>query len=189
MPDRDFPKVPDHRELTFTTVESAVLRDMIQKTRFSVCNDEKTCFHLNGVLFESNGKTAKMVSTDGHRLSKVDRTISGPTLPAGIIIPKKGLIEIKKLLKSAASAKIAVKTPHIYLVSDDVALAVKLIDAQFPPYEAVISKDHKKVVIVDRSKLIDALKRAQLMSSENRGVKFSATPGTLTITSDRSGFG
>ncbi len=188
MPDRDFPKVPDHRELTFTTVESAVLRDMIEKTLFSVCNDE-TRFHLNGVLFESNGKTAKMVSTDGHRLSKVDRTISGPTLSAGIIIPKKGLIEIKKLLESAASAKIAVKTPHIYLVSDDVALAVKLIDAQFPPYEAVIPKDHKKVVIVDRAKLIDALKRAQLMSSENRGVKFSATPGTLTITSDNPDLG
>ena len=54
MPDRDFPKVPDHREAKYSTVESAVLREMIERTLFSVCNDE-TRFHLNGVFFESDG--------------------------------------------------------------------------------------------------------------------------------------
>ena len=49
MPDRDFPKVPDHREASYTTLESAVLREMIERTLFSVCNDE-TRFHLNGAL-------------------------------------------------------------------------------------------------------------------------------------------
>jgi len=36
MPDRYFPKVPDHREATYATVESAVLREMIERTLFSV---------------------------------------------------------------------------------------------------------------------------------------------------------
>src|SRR5690349_2444873 len=99
MPDRDFPKVPDHREASYTTLESAVLREMIERTLFSVCNDE-TRFHLNGVFFESDGSKARMVSTDGHRLSKVERTIaSGPKLSAGVIIPKKGLLEIRKVLE------------------------------------------------------------------------------------------
>ena len=40
MPDRDFPKVPDHREASYATVESAVLREMVERTLFSVCNDE-----------------------------------------------------------------------------------------------------------------------------------------------------
>ena len=70
-----------------------------------------------------------------------------------------------------------------------VALAVKLIEAQFPPYDAVIPKDHKKVVIVDRSRLIDAMRRATLMSSETRGVKFSVTAGALTIASDNPDLG
>src|SRR6185503_10593659 len=99
MPDRDFPKVPDHREASYTTLESAVLREMIERTLFSVCNDE-TRFHLNGVFFESDGSKSRMVSTDGHRLSKVERTIAnGPKLSAGVIIPKKGLLEIKKVLE------------------------------------------------------------------------------------------
>ena len=162
MPDRDFPRIPDHREASYATVESAVLREMIERTLFSVCNDE-TRFHLNGVYFESDGSNVRMVSTDGHRLSKVERTIpNGPKLSAGVIIPKKGLLEIKKVLEAGPSCKLAIKTPHLFLVHEDTAIAVKLIDAQFPPYEQVVPKDHKKVITVDRVRLIDALRRAQL---------------------------
>ena len=189
MPDRDFPKVPDHREASYSTVESAVLREMIERTLFSVCNDE-TRFHLNGVYFESDGSKARMVSTDGHRLSKVERTIAnGPKLSAGVIIPKKGLLEMKKVIESGPSCKLSIKTPHLFLVQEDIALAVKLIDAQFPPYEQVIPKDHKKVITVDRMRFIDALRRAQLMSSETRGVKVAANKEGSTITSDNPDLG
>jgi DNA polymerase-3 subunit beta len=189
MPDRDFPKVPDHREASYATVESAVVREMIERTMFSICNDE-TRFHLNGVFFESDGSKCRMVSTDGHRLSKVERTIpNGPKLSAGVIIPKKGLLEIKKVLEQGPNAKLAVKTPHVFLVQDDIAIAVKLIDAQFPPYEQVIPREHKKIITVDRLRLIDALRRAQLMSSETRGVKVAATKEGVTITSDNPDLG
>jgi DNA polymerase-3 subunit beta len=189
MPDRDFPKVPDHREAQYSTVESAVFREMIERTLFSVCNDE-TRFHLNGVYFESDGSKARMVSTDGHRLSKVERTIpNGPKLSAGVIIPKKGLLEIRKVLDAGPNCKIAIKTPHLFIVQEDIALAVKLIDAQFPPYDQVIPKEHKKVITVDRVRFIDGLRRAQLMSSETRGVKVAATKEGITITSDNPDLG
>ena len=189
MPDRDFPKVPDHREATYSTVESAVLREMVERTLFSVCNDE-TRFHLNGVYFESDGSKCRMVSTDGHRLSKVERTIAnGPKLSAGVIIPKKGLLEIRRVLDAGPSCKLAIKTPHLFLVQEDIAIAVKLIDAQFPPYEQVIPKDHKRIITVDRVRFIDALKRAQLMSSETRGVKVATTKEVMTITSDNPDLG
>jgi DNA polymerase-3 subunit beta len=189
MPDRDFPKVPDHREATYATVESSVLREMIERTLFSVCNDE-TRFHLNGVYFESDGSQSRMVSTDGHRLSKVERTIpNGPNLSAGVIIPKKGLLEIRRLLEAGPQCKLAIKTPHLFLVQEDIAIAVKLIDAQFPPYEQVIPKDHKRIITVDRVRFIDALKRAQLMSSETRGVKVATAKEGMTVTSDNPDLG
>jgi DNA polymerase-3 subunit beta len=154
-----------------------------------VCNDE-TRFHLNGVFFESDGSKVRMVSTDGHRLSKVERTLpNGPKLSAGVIIPKKGLLEIKKVLETGPSCKLSIKTPHMFVVHDDIAIAVKLIDAQFPPYEQVIPKDHKRIITVDRVRFIDALRRAQLMSSETRGVKVAATKEGMTITSDNPDLG
>ena len=76
MSDRDYPKLPAIQEAQTFKVDSAVLRDMIAKTIFSVSLDE-TRQHLAGVLFESDGATARMVSTDGHRLSKVVAAAAG----------------------------------------------------------------------------------------------------------------
>jgi DNA polymerase-3 subunit beta len=199
MPDRDFPKIPDHREADFREVDAATVREMIDRTLFSVCNDE-TRFHLNGVLFESDGTTARMVSTDGHRLSKVERKLEGaPSLTAGIIIPKKGVSELKRLLETDGKASLAVKTPYVFVRSesnrteksppDTMILAVKLIESQFPPYEQVIPKEHVREVIIDRQGLLLALKRVQLMSSETRGVKFSVSEDSLVITSDNPDVG
>jgi DNA polymerase-3 subunit beta len=190
MPDRDFPKIPDHREVQLAAASAETLRQMIDKTLFSVCSDE-TRFHLNGVFFESDGSEARMVSTDGHRLSKVERPLpGGPTLTAGVILPKKGVVEIKRALESVAeSCEIAVKTPYFFLRADQVTLAVKLIDSQFPPYEAVIPKQNDKFLEVSRPLLADALKRAQLMSSETRGVRLSMSAGSLRVASDNPDLG
>ncbi|HUS65014.1 MAG TPA: DNA polymerase III subunit beta [Kofleriaceae bacterium] len=190
MPDRDFPKIPDHREVPLQPVSAETLRQMIDKTLFSVCSDE-TRFHLNGVYLESDGKTARMVSTDGHRLSKVERALPGaPTLTAGVILPKKGVVEIKRALEPVAgNCEIAIKTPYVFVRADEVTLAVKLIDSQFPPYEAVIPKANDKILEVSRALFADSLKRAQLMSSETRGVKLALGPGALRVASDNPDLG
>jgi DNA polymerase-3 subunit beta len=190
MPDRDFPKIPDHREVTYAKADAQTLREMIDKTLFSVSHDE-TRFHLNGVLFECDGARARMVSTDGHRLSKIERTLTGgPTLAAGVIIPKKGLTEIKRTLEGASAAvDLAIQGHTLFLRAGDIALAVKLIESQFPPYQQVIPASNDRVVTVDRAALLEALKRASLMSSDTRGVKLSFDAGVMRVASDNPELG
>jgi DNA polymerase-3 subunit beta len=190
MPDRDFPKMPDHREVKYAKVDAAVLREMIDKTIFSVSSDE-TRFHLNGVIFECDGARGRMVSTDGHRLSKVERTLTGgPLLAAGVIIPKKGLTEIKRAIESErGGCDFAVQGAYVFVRTGDVALAVKTIESQFPPYEQVIPRGNNKTVLVDRAALLEALKRASLMSSETRGVRFTVDNGVLQVASDNPELG
>jgi DNA polymerase III subunit beta len=190
MPDRDFPKIPSDKEITYAKVDPLVLREMIDKTLFSVSNDE-TRFHLNGVLFECDGARARMVSTDGHRLSKVERTLTGgPELVTGVIIPKKGLAEMKRLLDGVQGpCDMAVAGPNVFVRTGEITLAIKLIDSQFPPYEQVIPQANDKVVTVNRAALLEALRRASLMSSETRGVKLSAEAGVLRIASDNPELG
>ena len=77
MPDRDYTKLPNHREVKFGKVDAATLRDMIAKTFFSISTDE-TRYHLNGVLFESDGSVGRAwCRPDGHRLSKIERPLEG----------------------------------------------------------------------------------------------------------------
>src|SRR5262247_941626 len=167
MADRDYPKLPAIQEAQTSKVDSAVLRDMIAKTIFSVSLDE-TRQHLAGVLFESDGATARMVSTDGHRLSKVSRPLpGGPTLASGVLIPRKGTQELRRAIETReAPSAIGVHEGNFVLKADDVGISVKLIDGQFPPYDQVIPKDNERAVVVSRLAFLDALRRVALMSSD-----------------------
>jgi DNA polymerase-3 subunit beta len=195
MADRDFPKLPNHKEVKLAKVDAATLRDMIAKTFFSISTDE-TRYHLNGVLFETDGAgdkaIARMVSTDGHRLSKVDRPLPGaPKLTAPIIIPRKGLGELRRALEAAKSTvEIGVHNGHLFARVGDTTLSVKLIDAQFPPYEQVIPKENHKIAVAPRAALLEALRRISIMSSDKTwGVRVGIAKGTMTVTSDNPDLG
>lgn len=191
MPDRDYPKLPSIQEAETFKVDSATLREMIAKTIFSVSLDE-TRQHLSGVLFESDGATARMVSTDGHRLSKVGRALpGGPKLAAGVLIPRKGVIELRRAIENReAPSAIGIHQGNFVLKADDVGLSVKLIDGQFPPYEQVIPKDNERAVVLSRLALLDALKRVALMSSDKTwGVRIGVEKGKLLVESDNPDLG
>jgi DNA polymerase-3 subunit beta len=191
MIDREYPKLPAVAEATTYKVESSTLRDMISKTIFSVSQDE-TRQHLAGVLFESDGTTARMVSTDGHRLSKVGRALpGGPALPAGVIIPRKGITEIRRALEGReAPCEIGVHQGYFVLKVDDTALSVKLGDGQFPPYDQVIPKDNEKVLTVPRDELLEAMRRVSIMASDKTyGIRLALDKGRLSIEADNPDLG
>src|SRR6478609_1669259 len=164
MADRDYPKLPSIQEAETAQVESSTLREMIAKTIFSVSLDE-TRQHLSGVLFESDGTTARMVSTDGHRLSKVGRPMpGGPKLATGVLVPRKGVLELRRAIETRETpCSIGIHQGNFVLKADDVTISVKLVDGQFPPYDQVIPKDNERAFTVSRLGFLDALRRVSLM--------------------------
>jgi DNA polymerase-3 subunit beta len=191
MSDRDYPKLPAIQEAQTFPVESAALRDMIAKTIFSVSTDE-TRQHLAGVLFESDGASARMVSTDGHRLSKIARPLpGGPKLASGVLIPRKGVIELRRAIETReAPSAIGIHDGNFVLKADDVGISVKLIDGQFPPYDQVIPKENERVFTVSRTAFLDGLRRVALMSSDKTfGVRLGLEKGKLRIESDNPDLG
>lgn len=182
MPDRDFPKIPVAPDtVAFVAVDAESLVSMIDATLFSVCRDE-TRFHLNGAFIEGNGSTMRMVTTDGHRLTVATRSIPGVVSP-GVIVPYKGLQEIKRVL-DRGMCLIGFSRTHMFVRQHGAELAIKLTDAQFPPYGQVVPKDNAHVVTVDRKALADAFARARLLSSDVRGVRITSSWDDLVITSD-----
>ncbi|HXU65414.1 MAG TPA: DNA polymerase III subunit beta [Polyangia bacterium] len=189
--DRDYPKLPAIAEAQTFSVETAALRDMIAKTIFSVSLDE-TRQHLAGVLFESDGSTARMVSTDGHRLSKAARALpGGPKLATGVLIPRKGIVELRRAIETRDTpTAIGIHDGNFVLKADDVGISVKLIEGQFPPYEQVIPKDNERAFVLPRLTFLDALRRVSLMSSDKTsGVRFGLDKGKLRIESDNPDLG
>jgi DNA polymerase III subunit beta len=191
MSDRDFPKLPSVEEVACSKVESLLLGEMITKTILSVSQDE-TRPHLASVLFESDGQKATMVSTDGHRLSKISRAMpNGPSLATGVLLPRKGISEIKRALEgNEGTSEVGIDQGFFVLKSADMVLSVKLGEGQFPPYDQVIPKDNEKKLIVAREEFLEALRRVSIIASDKTwGIRFSLEKGELSIEADNPDLG
>lgn len=197
MPEGDFPELPDpktsgkgKKAVEFATITGHILSDLINKTEFSVSTDEARV-NLNGVLLESDGTTATMVSTDGHRLTKYSRPMEGLTLDKGIIIPRKGMVEIRRVLdRIPGEVEVGVGDQHLFLRAGALLLSVKLNNVKFPPYQQVIPAGHKREVTVGRAELVGALRRAEVMAPEKTAtVRLRLSEGTLELTADNPDLG
>ena len=147
--------------------------------------------HLAGALFEGDGKVVRMVTTDGHRLSKAEHRVDSGMLSFSMLVPNKGIGELRRLLddiraeqkgKGEGGARVAVATSggNAFFRGHDVLLSVKLADEQFPPYAKVIPQQQSRRVICARQSLVDSLRRISLVSSDKSGgVRLMVTPGTL----------
>lgn len=193
MPENDFPALPsaDGKEkLTFTSVQSHALADLIHKTQFSVSTDEARV-NLNGVLLECDGETGAMISTDGHRLTKFSTPFAGPKLSKGVIIPRKGMLELRRVLERAGSeVELAFTDQYLFLRADELVLSIKLNQVAFPPYSAVIPKAFQREAELPREELLQALRRAEVMAPEKTAtVRLQLAKGRLELTADNPDMG
>ncbi|OGQ21833.1 MAG: DNA polymerase III subunit beta [Deltaproteobacteria bacterium RIFCSPLOWO2_02_FULL_44_10] len=189
----EFPALPQKGDGAAASLPITMMLEMIEKTAFAMSNDE-TRYNLNGIMFEhEKGKKIRMVATDGHRLSIAERPCDANmnTFPASVIIPRKGVMELKRLIEGKeGSFELFVDAKHAILHQGKVTLTIRLIDGQFPPYKQVIPKESRREVGVNRETIVQALRRVGAMSSERtRGVRFAFSPKNLEISSNNPDFG
>jgi DNA polymerase III subunit beta len=180
MSAEEFPRVAEDEALPLFKLDGKVLTELITKTFFATSTDE-TRPNLTGACLEvvnqAEANFLRMVATDGHRLAMVTSTALdkewGQILnlsPKGIIIPRKGLVEIKKLLEeNIGDIELGIERNMCVVKSMEVVLKVSLIDAEFPDYHRVIPQEKGIVVTFEKDKILHALKRINVISSEGYG--------------------
>jgi DNA polymerase III subunit beta len=148
-------------------------RSLLEDTMFSMAQQDVR-YYLNGLLIEVEKNSIKAVATDGHRLALKEISLkTGIEEPQQIIIPRKGVIELVKLLDGEdKNITIEVSQNHIRVSKDKVQFTSKLIDGKFPDYQRVIPKEGEYPVKTDRETLKQGLIRASILSNEKyKGVR------------------
>jgi DNA polymerase-3 subunit beta len=192
LPAEDFPALPRFDKVHFVDVEGKELLEMIDLTSFAVSSDE-TRYNLNGVFFEASAGNLRTVATDGHRLSLAERPMEGDFhLKKGVILPRKGLAEIKKLLLDgdAGETKLGFVENSAVVQRPNVKLVMRLIEGVFPDYRQVIPKAGEKRFTIGRERFLDTLRRVSLLSSDKaHAVKLELQPGLLRVLSQNPDLG
>ncbi len=185
----EFPALPGIGADVKGRISSHQLNEMITKTLYAVSQDE-TRFNLNGVCFEliKEGKEEllRLVATDGHRLAMITRRVDNLSFPDRIIVPKKGLAEIKKLIDPEHDKVIGIdiKDGFFLVETDEAKISMRLVDGEFPDYHQVLPKKKGVLATAQSGDLAQALKRVALMvTDKGKGVRLDYSKNDLRISS------
>ncbi len=211
----EFPSLPKFNDKLFSKIQTKNFREMIEKTVYAASNEESR-YNLNGVFFtfkkidqkeipdEKEKSWVRMVATDGHRLSLIElvsKAING--IEKGVIIPKKSLLEMKKLISDqegystrggsvsgGEEIDVYFDQTHGFFKLGKTLMIIRTIDGEYPEYEQVIPKDNDKKLRVLKDKMYGCLKRISTMANERvEGIKISLKTNEMEISSFHQDFG
>jgi len=167
------------------SLSDKTLREMVEKTLFAASPDE-TRLQLSGVYLEARqeGKL-RMVASDGHRLALIERetAIADPSVWPRAILPRKGLIEARKLLeKGEGEVMLSLTGATAILKKESTELSMRLVEGEFPDYKQVIPTDRKHTITFSREDFLGALRRLLVLTTErSRAVKLQTEKDRMEI--------
>ncbi len=190
----EYPTIINKQPENTIKIECKEFKRILDKTINSISTDEKK-YNLNGIYIHSDDNYIYFVSTDGHRLSYIrseNSNIKINNLENGIIIPRKGIIELKKIIEENIDEilDIGFVDNNIIITIDNIFLTIRLIDGSFPDYHRVIPKNTENYTIVNTSLLHSAIRRISILANEkSRGISFKITDSSIEISSSNPEFG
>jgi DNA polymerase-3 subunit beta len=163
-------------------ISAEVLRTLIQRTAFAITAEDAR-YYLAGALLVLEGSEAAMVATDGHRLAYARaKTEQEVTETIKVLVPRKAIMELGRLIEGEETVGFQRAEGHLIFTAGGRTLASKLVEAQFPAYEKVITVTGDKKLDLGREALHAAIRRVSLLSSErNRAIKVSLSDGKLEL--------
>ncbi|HYA86973.1 MAG TPA: DNA polymerase III subunit beta [Nitrospirota bacterium] len=172
LPKDEYPALPDVAEEGMFVIDGDILRDMIKKTLYSVGENDAR-YVLNGLFVHMSqtkgGLNIRMVGTDGHRLSMIDRIVDAKHKEESLIIPKKAMMELRRILEEdtpKAELRLGFSKNHALFKRDGLIMVSKLIDGNYPNYQQVVPAKSSKKVTVSKDVFTHAVKRVSILSKE-----------------------
>jgi len=179
----DFPEMPGFNDKNAVTVAAGDLKGMIERTKFAAAR-EQARYALNGILFALKGDHLRLVATDGRRLALVKGKVKNKAgVEAEPIIPTKAMDLLDRLMADPEE-KVQIEVGETQVIAQTGAgtLCSRLVEGHFPNYQEVIPSDCDKTLTIPSAKLLSAVRRAALITTEeSRSVRFSLKKDALVL--------
>ena len=185
FPVYEFPSFKKLESTEFFGIEKRNLKNIINKTTFSVAIDDTRPI-LKGCLIELENGKINTVALDGYRLALISQKITDCNVSTSFVVPSKSLNEISKLLDDSDEiVNVYIQRNFIMVDLNDCIITSRLLEGDFINYKQIISNDFETKITINKQQLEDALERASLLSKigQNNLVQFDIRDQNLCITS------
>jgi len=166
----DYPDLPIKDVQLCCQINQNLLKQALRKTVFAAAtNHFRQIF--TGVLFDyKDNHRLNIVASDTHRLARFCCMLEGDNLePFNFIIPIRTVNELLRLLEdSDRPINIGISSNNVIFYQENFTLFSRLIDGQYPNYEAVIPTNFITEFNIDPRILATSLERARVMPTDDK---------------------
>ena len=192
LPQDNFPNLPEPKS-SLVEIPGKFLLNLINKTIFSIASEESR-YTINGALLILKPLSATMVTTDGHRLAHIEKQVQlDLNTEIKTLIPKKALAELQRLLAEADEKDLVSfgkDETHLFFQIKNRLMISRMLAGQFPNFDAVLPKENKKTVVLNREDITSAIKRVSLLADDkSKSIKVLLETNRLEISSNNADLG
>lgn len=171
----EFPEFPDYGSLGFVSIDSFYFLELIEKCIFSIANEQENIYSLTSALLEVEKKDdrsfLRMVSSDGHRLSIITKEvlcdISQLNINSVTLIPKKGLLELKKFCEQRDVIEVLFEEKQMVVKDTNSVMIIRLKNGEFPNYMAIVDAiELTHCLKIKRLPFLESLKRINIFTED-----------------------
>ena len=196
----EYPDFPEYNEESLISLSCDLVKELIEKTIFSVAQERESNYTLTGILLEKEKNEEdksflRMVSSDGHRLSimekELDKECDDIIIEKNTLIPRKGVSEIKKLCEGQKNFSIGSDKKQLVVKTKNSLMIVRLMNGEFPDYRSIINVIEKNNFIeIERIGFLESLKRTNLFTEDTfNSIQLSVDENKLVLSSQNMDFG
>lgn len=182
MPAENYPEFDTGEVERRFVLRSRSLRRAMDKTLFAMAQQDVR-YYLNGLLFEIDQGILRTVASDGHRLALFEDELSIASEGAQAIFPRKGALELFKLLvDDDVELTLELSANSVRVVLGSFCFSSKLIEGRFPDYRRVMPANITRKLLASKGALKSALTRVAILSTERyRGVGLDISSDCLQL--------
>jgi DNA polymerase-3 subunit beta len=184
----EFPVLPQVEGPPSLVLPQEMFREMVRGVLFAVAPPEETRAVLTGILTQIESGTATLVTTDGRRLARVQKSFDAAAAGTKYrsIIPARAMGELMRLLHDTSeNLEITAAQGQVFFRFGSILLVARLLEeGKFPDCESIIPRTFSRTVRVHREQFLSATKRALIMAQEKeapRLLKLEIEANQLTI--------
>lgn len=196
MDPKEFPKIPQTDQNKTFSLPIKSLAEVVNRVGFAAATDD-TRPVLGAINWQFTKDGYRMVATDGYRLSL--REVHGVKVKmkkdsdsVNFLIPARSLTEIVHLADKKETVEIGLTddSNQVVFILEELQLASRLIEGEFPDFQKIIPKETKTKVVLDREELLQAIKIASVFAKGSANiVKFDVTKKGIVVSANAPSVG
>ena len=156
----------------------------LDNTMFAVSNDEYRII-MQGVLFDVAPESITFVATDTRKLVRYIDKRTAPGVTGSCVIPSKPANIIKNVFAKDETLNITMNTRSATIESGNFTFQCTFLNGNYPDYNRVIPRNNTNVLTVDRTALLDAVRRVAIFVEVDGGLeKFRIGSESILIKSN-----